>query len=613
MINNKTVLIGLTGLLVCGICPAREVEELPPLTVLARRLDSPGNDNASSVGIVTAEELERMQRHRLLDSLNLIPGTQALSTAGLTGNTGTVIIRGLPSRYQQLVIDGVKISDATNGVGNFLANGDLGNITNLEVLRGPQSVLYGTGAGGGVVGYETAVGSGVPGFRSFGEGGSFDSQRFSLSSLGRLENFSYGAELGRQFTSNDTYSTLPIHDYHHNYANLALQWQLRDGLRIKLSYRGSDNFLKTRALTSFGPSDSDIQTETSLFAINAFYEVAPGWESRLTLGYYQENYRGDFGGFHFGTDFERSTLNWSNEIEVNDALTAVAGLEAAHSDFANTSDRSTNFSTFGAYSNLYYRPNESLLFEAGGRYDEHEEFGGDTAWNLGFVYTLDQSGTRFHTRWSEAYRNPTRLDSEFFSSAFSTQLANPNLESESIRGYEVGITQPIGVHNFAVTFFHQELQDAIITTSPSPGNTLRLNSSGRSAVSGLEVEASGHLQSEKIHYRLAYTAQFDEEVIDLPDHLVSLDVHYDGGPWLAGVGFSYAGGAAYLAPGSPQTDARFLTRLYGEYRVNESLTLHARVENLFDEEYEIFPDTFGAGSQIEGAGRAFYAGATFSW
>jgi outer membrane cobalamin receptor len=613
MIENKAVLIGLTGLLVCGICPAREVEELPPLTVLARRLDSPGNDNASSVGIVTAEELARMQRHRLLDSLNLIPGTQALSTAGLTGNTGTAIIRGLPSRYQQLVVDGVKISDATNGIGNFLANGNLGNITNLEVLRGPQSVLYGTGAGGGVIGYETAVGSGAPGFRFSGEGGSFDSARFSLSSQGRLENFSYGAGIGRQFTSNDIYPTLPIHDYEQNYANLALQWQFRDDLRVKVSYRGSDNFLKTRALTSFGPSDSVVQTETSLFAFNAFYEVTPGWESRLTLGYYQENYRGDFGGFHYGTDYERFTFNWSNEIEIKNTLTAVAGLEAAHSDFANTSDRSSNFSNFGAYSNLYYRPVESLLFEAGGRYDEHEEFGGDTAWNLGVVSTFDQPGTRLHARWSEAYRNPTRLDSEFFPSPFSTQLANPNLESESIRGYEVGVSQSIGDHNFAVTYFHQKLEDAIVTSSPSPGNTLRTNSSGSSAVSGLEVEANGHFQSEKIHYRLAFTSQFDEEVIDLPDHLVSLDVHYDGGSWLAGAGLSYADGAAYLAPGNPQTDARFLTRIYGEYRINENLTLHARVENLFDEEYENFPDTFGPGSQIEGPGRAFHAGVTYSW
>lgn len=613
MIKTKNVLFGLTGLIGVGICPAQEVEELEPITVLARRISSPRDDNASSVGIITGEELARQQRHLLLESLKLIPGTQGLSTAGLTGNTGTVIMRGLPSNYQQIVVDGVKVADASNGIGNFLANGNLSGVDRLEVLRGPQSVLYGTGAGGGVIGYETTVGTGDPSSKLFGEGGSFDTYRFALSSEGKLDNLAYGAEIGRQFTSNDTYANLPIHDFEQNYANLALQWQLRDDLRFKVSYRGSDNFLKTRSIGFFGPSDSEIQTETSLFALNAFYDVTPGWESRFTLGYYNENYRGDFGGFHFGTDYERFTFNWSNEVELSDSVTAVAGLEAGRSGFTNTSGREIDQTSLGAYANLYYRPIESLLLEAGGRYDDHDEFGGDTAWSLGAVYTIEQSGTRLHARLSEAYRNPTRLDSEFFPSVFSTQLANPDLESESIRGWEVGVGQEFGDHKATLTYFQQDLKDAIITTSTGPGISRRINSPGESSVSGLEFSSSGHFLEERLNYRLAFTAQFDEEVIDLPDYLASADVSYDAGSWLVGVGMNYVDGAAYLAAGNPQTDARLLNRVYGEYRLNEALTFHARVENLFDEEYELFSDAFGPGSQVEGSGRAFYVGATFTW
>src|SRR6056300_1707433 len=103
MTKEKTVLPGLLGLLGLGISSGQKVEELGPLTVLARRIESASDENASSVGIITVNELARMQRHRLLESLDLIPGTQVLSTAGLTGNTGTAIIRGLPSRYQQIM------------------------------------------------------------------------------------------------------------------------------------------------------------------------------------------------------------------------------------------------------------------------------------------------------------------------------------------------------------------------------------------------------------------------------------------------------------------------------------------------------------------------------
>ena len=92
-------------------------------------------------------------------------------------------------------------------------------------------------------------------------------------------------------------------------------------------------------------------------------------------------------------------------------------------------------------------------------------------------------------------------------------------------------------------------------------------------------------------------------------------MNYDGGSWLVGTGVSYVGGASYLSPtpGSLSTDSRTLTRLYGEFEATEWLTLHARVENLFDEEYQQFADAFGPGSGVEGPGRAFYVGATLTW
>ena len=132
-------------------------------------------------------------------------------------------------------------------------------------------------------------------------------------------------------------------------------------------------------------------------------------------------------------------------------------------------------------------------------------------------------------------------------------------------------------------------------------------------MSGLELEASGHFLDERLRYRFACTAQFDEEVIDLPDELAAFDVSYEVDSWMVGTGASYVGGAAYLAGNNPSTDSRITARVYGEIRLSENVTFHARVENLFDTEYEIFPDTYGSGSEIEGPGRAFYVGLTYPW
>ena len=134
-----------------------------------------------------------------------------------------------------------------------------------------------------------------------------------------------------------------------------------------------------------------------------------------------------------------------------------------------------------------------------------------------------------------------------------------------------------------------------------------------SSVSGLEISASGKLGSNPLSYRMAFTSQFDEEVIDLPNQLVSFDLSYNKDNWLIGGGISYADEAAYLVPGNQKTDSRTLSRIYGRYQMTDFVSLHIRIENVFDQDYQLFPDTFGERTGIEGPGRAVYAGATLSW
>ncbi|MDA7881055.1 TonB-dependent receptor [Akkermansiaceae bacterium] len=610
--------LALVGLL-SGVSAQEKIEELEPVTVLAKKFAAEREETTSSTGVVKMADLVRMQRSRLLDAFDTIPGVQALSTAGLEGSTGSAIFRGLPTPYAQVVVDGVRITDATNDLGNFLANGNVGGLSKLEVLRGPQSVLYGTGAAGGVIGLETAVGDGEPRYQLFGEGGSFDSYRFSLSSKGQVGALQYGVEFGRYQTGNDTFAILPRHDYEQDQGSLALQWRTSKELLLKFSYRGNANVLRTTSMSGPNFFTSDILTKTHLLALNAEYKVNPDWKSKLTLGYYDESYKGDFGGGFgpsiFGTSFDRLTLNWNHQIQLSETFELLTGLEYSDSHFNNSSGRRTNYDTGGAYVNGQWKPVEGFLLEGGLRYDEHSEFDGDIAWNLGGAIDLGNPGTRFRARVSQAYRTPSRLDSASFAGAFSSQAANANLDSEEILGFEIGLDHDFGGHQLELGYFQQELKDAIVTrtiVAGFPSVTQRQNRAGSSTVSGFELALSGELGREELRYRLAWTQQTKEEVIDVPDRIVGLDLSYDGGDWLVGVGVSHVAGASY---GSDpvnflSTDGRTLTRLYGEYQVNEHLKLHARVENLFDEEY-LLSDIFG--TQLEDAGRAVSVGATIEW
>ncbi|SHJ18361.1 Outer membrane cobalamin receptor protein [Rubritalea squalenifaciens DSM 18772] len=601
-----------------------KVEQLAPSTVLASRFEEPVDGTVSSVSVLRGGELGRMQDYRITESLKIFPGIQGLSTSGQRGNFESVLVRGLPTRYSQVVVDGVRVTDSSNGLNNFLSNTQLGLVDRLEFLRGPQSVLYGGEAVGGVLGYETKVGDGEPEGFLLGEAGSFDSYRAALNSTGAVGDVQYGVELGREFTGNDTYSAFPIQDYTLNTAMLGLKWNVNDDLSVKFSYRGADGNLITRTEDQWGYYTSDVDTDYHLFALNTALRVNESWNSLLTLGYYEEAYDADFdgsyGGSVFGSDTDRFSVIWSNKVKLSEKLDVVAGAEYASTGFSNSNGRDFGFATYAAFANSYFRPVENLLFEAGARYDEHEEYGGEVAWNLGVSYDFVQTGTRLRARAAESYRTPVLADSEAFQDIFVNQLANPDLETEEVLGFELGVDQEIGQdHLLQVTYFYQQLDNAIYTETiapgmwPNPSTTQRQNSEGDSLVSGVETALQGSFADGSTSYRIAWTAQIKEEVVDVPDHMLSADLYYDGGAWLVGCGATYLTGASYGNPDDVnfvETDERCVARLYGHYQVSENVKLHGRIENVFDEEY-VLSDIYG--SRIQGQGFGAFAGVTLSW
>ena len=606
--------------------PKEAVETLDPTTVLASKFDNPISKTVSSVSVVTGEEIEIRQRNRTLDALNDLPGIQGLSTAGQTGAFGSVIVRGLQTKYTQVVVDGVRITDSTNGLNNFLTNAQTGQITQLELLRGPQSVLYGSEAAAGVIGFNTAVGEGDPTYTLFGEAGSFDSYRFAASAQGQIQDIQYAFELGTSFTSNDTYEEFPLQDYSQDSAVFALNWLASDALNMKFSYRGSNNKYLSEVTDLYGTTHTDSDTDIHLLALNTTYIINPDLRSHLTIGYYDETSESDldygFGPSPFDTKTDRFSVNWSNQWEARESLTFVGGVDYSDTDYENTNNQAVEYSSIGFYANGFWQPIENALIEFGGRYDEHDTHGGDVAWNVGGGYTIEQTNTRLRARAARSFRTPTILDSGAFVTPFGVQVENGSLKTETIMGYEVGFDQQIVVnHELQVTYFYQSLEDAIGSEvispgsffPPSPSVSRRVNIDGESRVSGVEAALAGSFSELTVNYRLAWTAQLKEEVLDVPDHVFSGDVYYDAEKWVLGLGASYVDGASYGGIGGTYfvpTDSRFVTRIYGDYKISENVKIHGRIENLFNEEYDASKSIAGS---VKGQGFGAFGGLTLSF
>src|SRR5262245_52016453 len=173
---------------------AQEVA-LPPISVSATQIPTPLNELASSVTIITAEQIEREQRRTIPDLLQAQPGLNVVQTGGPGGQTA-VFIRGTNANHVKVLLDGIDISDPTspNGAVDFahLLTSDLARV---EILRGPQSGLYGANAIGGVIYLTTKKGEGPPKMSLSLEGGSFGTFNQVASLSGALERFNYNVNV----------------------------------------------------------------------------------------------------------------------------------------------------------------------------------------------------------------------------------------------------------------------------------------------------------------------------------------------------------------------------------------------------------------------------------
>src|ERR1700682_4733102 len=159
--------------------------ETEEIVVSATRIETPISEIGSSVTLISAEEIERNQRRTLPDVLQTVPGLNIVQTGGPGGKT-SLFMRGSNSNHTKVLIDGIDANDPSqDGVFDF---GQVltSDIERVEVLRGPQSSLYGSDAIGGVVNIVTKKGGGPPQFTGRLEGGSFETFNQSASVRGSV-------------------------------------------------------------------------------------------------------------------------------------------------------------------------------------------------------------------------------------------------------------------------------------------------------------------------------------------------------------------------------------------------------------------------------------------
>src|SRR5437899_9721834 len=166
-VKQKRFLIFLGAISVCVIARGQEPSPTPssegesePVVVTATRTDIPLDQSPATVSVITSEDIEKKQIERVADALREVPGLSVVQT-GTAGQLTSVFMRGLPSQDMQVLLNGIPINQGLAGQFDF-ANLMTDDIDRIEVVRGPQSTLYGPRALAGVIQIFTKHGSCTP-------------------------------------------------------------------------------------------------------------------------------------------------------------------------------------------------------------------------------------------------------------------------------------------------------------------------------------------------------------------------------------------------------------------------------------------------------------------
>jgi vitamin B12 transporter len=596
-----------------------DTASLPEIVVTATRYPVAPDSVASTVTVLRGEDLRAQGIHFVSDALRQVPGAQ-LVQGGPFGAATSLFVRGGESDYVKVLVDGVPL----NQPGGFydFASLTTDNVERIEILRGPGSVLYGSDAIAGVVQIVTRQGEDGIQVGAAGEGGSFGSARWEASGLGGSEALGWSASLSR-LTSDGTY------EFNNDYRNTAAsaRLQARAGERTTVSLSGRYYDAKYHFPTDFTgvPVDRNQFTtdETAAFALDLGHRFSQLMEGQLLLGRSDivtgfENPADPPPGPDFASSDQTSTDRTSADARLQlflpKGIRGLAGAAFEAQRQSVTGAFSEGRDNWGFYAQATALPDPRLQLTLGGRLDENEKFG--TFWTYrAAALAFASPATRLRGSVGTGFKEPGFFEN--FDSPFS--VGNPDLRPERTLSIEGGVEQDLagGALGVAVTLFAQRFRDLIQFTfvPPDPGGPNYFNvaaANSRGIEGTLHLRPSGPL-SGSISYTRLWTevtdAGFDagdaatfvegERLLRRPDDAVALRVASALGRVRLGTVLSWVGSRDDVRFGQfPEPNQRVELPAYttldlsGTFSVlqrrrgNPALDVTARVENVFDEQYE---------------------------
>lgn len=580
----------------------------------------------TSTTVITGEALERRQIRNAADALRTVPGL-AVSRTGNSGGLTQVRIRGAEGNQVKVLIDGVEVNSLDAGDFDFstLLAAD---IDRIEVLRGPQSGLYGANALSGVINIVTRKG-GAPRVTATAEAGSLETKHIGA-------NASAGSDKG--------YFSISAVRRETDGFNVAREGSEDDGSEQRAIFArfglSPTDYFRIQAVGRFQSNDADTDSdvdgdgfvddfpgatnerEQTLGSVSAVLDTfGKRWTHKVFANYLEDNFVSinPTLALPFTNDGERTRFGYQTTLTADmgsfgsHQLTGL--IEQIDESFEGRGNEQFNFPPFfvgtqtiasrsnTGYAAEYQGAFADRLFLTGNiRYDDKNSFEDATTYRLTGAYSFPATGTRLHVSYGKGITDPTFF--EQFGSSLDFK-GNPALTPEASIGWDVGVEQKFWADRISVdlTYFQANLTDEIASGQQDvdgdgiPDNTV-INQFGESERQGIELTLTAQLtRSLLLTGSYTYTDATEpdgSEEVRRPPHAASLGLAYRfaNGRGKLNADVIYNGDTkdfcfGFACPSPVVTlDDYVLVNAAASYKVDHDIELFGRVENLLDTDYE---------------------------
>lgn len=611
--------------------------QAPDVVISATKTEMPAKQVTSAVEVITGEELQQRRIRTVGEALRWTPGLAVFQSGGL-GTTVDVRMRGGTPEQTLVLIDGAIVNSATIGIYDF-ANLTSDNIERIEILRGSQSMLWGSDAMGGVINITTKRGREKPNISAFAEYGSFNTIREGGGLGGKKGPIDFSGSITRLDTAgfsaiNYRRGSAERDGFHNWQGSVRLGADLPKDGRLEFSFRWLDGLVNFDGFsfnpTTFASDPADVfgarsRSTQYVFAGNYAQPITAWWSQKLTLSRAIENLVSDGGavernlvtgttgliGFPFrsqiGTTSNR--IEWQHNVQVGKPLMLTAGYQfrEQRGDNRDLLTNTTVFENKSVSSHAGFGEAQLNLWDrvfgtAGIRQDEYNVFGSATTYRVTGGYLVKETGTKLRGSYATGFRAPTI--NQLFFPGFGT----PNLKPEKSQALDVAIEQalPNDRGSISVGYFWTRYRNLILsvfdpTVCTAPGSFgFCAQNVGLARAEGVEVSTKLKLFRDRpwiknldlqIQYTYAATRDIssgsDSRLPKWPLHQISSIISYQPVESLqANLEGRYVGERFSNVGNGNATPSFVVWNLSASYDVTKSVQAYLRLDNIFNEKYE---------------------------